>query len=184
MTIELTPLQGLVIINPTVFTDERGFFMEVYRKDEFAASKITETFIQENHSSSQKGVLRGLHFQWDKPLGKLIRVISGSAFAVAVDIRKKSPTLGKWFSIALSYENKKAIFVPPGFASGFCALTDPVDVEYQYTALYNKHGESSILWNDPSIGIRWPITHPMLSPRDAQASSFESWLARPESNFW
>ncbi len=182
MQITPTPLNGLVVIEPKIMADERGFFLEIYRQDALAAQGIDAVFVQANHSFSKPGVLRGLHFQWDKPLGKLIRIISGQAFVVAVDIRKKSATCKKWFSTELSSKNKKMLFVPPGFASGFCTRGDGVDVEYQYTALYNPLGESNIIWNDPAIGITWPIENPNLSPRDANASSLAAWLTRPESD--
>ncbi len=129
-----------------------------------------------------KSVVRGLHFQWDPPLAKLIRVSWGLIFAVAVDIRKKSPALGKWMGIELSAEERKEMYVPPGFASGFCSLSDPAQVEYLYTAPYNPKGESSIIWNDPEIGIRWPVKNPVLSPRDASGQTFQEWLKRPESD--
>ena len=209
MTIELTPLAGLTVIHPNVFADERGFFMEVYRQDQLRAEGIDAQFVQCSHSSSKAGILRGLHFQWDKPLGKLIRVIRGRAYVVAVDIRKKSSTLGQWFGIELSYENKKELWAPPGFASGFCMVNEDAptsgrsdgwsdsvqtsesasiehrggaDVEYQYTAIYNPKGESNIIWNDPAIGIEWPIEHPILSPRDGGAGTLADWLARSESD--
>lgn len=184
MTVEPTPLKGLLVIHPNVFPDERGFFMEVYRQDHLKSHGIDVQFLQGAHSSSKQGVLRGLHFQWDKPLGKLIRLIRGSAFVAAVDIRKKSPTLGQWFGIELSYENKTELWVPPGFASGFCILGDGADVEYQYTAIYNPKGESNIIWSDPAIGIAWPNMQPILSPRDAGAGTLADWLAKPESDFF
>lgn len=182
MQIEKTPLPGLIIIYPNFFPDERGFFMEVYRQDHLRERGIDAQFVQESHSSSKAGILRGLHFQWNKPLGKLIRVIRGAAFVVAADIRKKSPTMGKWFGLELSYDNKKELWAPPGFASGFCILGDGADIEYQYTAVYNPKGESNIIWNDPAIGIEWPIKNPTLSPRDAGAGTLADWLARPESD--
>lgn len=198
MTIEQTPLAGLIVIHPNVFVDERGFFMEIYRHDHLRSQGIDVQFVQGSHSSSKAGILRGLHFQWDKPLGKLIRVIRGAAFVVAVDIRKSSPTLGKWFGVELSYDNKKELWAPPGFASGFCVLDKEVptcgrdaptecrgaDIEYQYTAVYNPKAESNIIWNDLAIGIDWPITNPALSPRDAAAGTLADWLARPESDLF
>lgn len=182
MNIESTRLVGLKIIHPSVFSDERGFFMEVYRQDKLRAEGIDVNFVQASHSSSKSGILRGLHFQWDKPLGKLIRVIRGRAFVVAVDIKKKSSTCGQWFGIELSDENKTELWMPAGFASGFCVLGEGADVEYQYTAIYNPNGESNIIWNDPEIGINWPIQNPVLSPRDANASSLAVWLSRPEAD--
>lgn len=201
MVIEKTSLEGLFIIVPEISEDSRGFFIELFRKDKFREAGIDPirsgdaprtlaasngagiSFVQQNISFSKKGVIRGLHFQWDPPVGKLIRVVLGRVFIVAADIRKKSPTLGKWIGIELSGENKKQVYVPPGFASGFCALDDANEVEYLYTAIYNPQGESNIIWNDPAIGIDWPLEgNPILSPRDAAAQKFEDWLKRPESD--
>ena len=185
MKIESTAISGLYVINPEVKGDERGFFMEVYREDFFAAAGIMiGKFVQQNHSFSQQGIVRGLHFQWDKPLDKLIRVINGRAFMVAVDIRKKSATLGQWFGLELSAENKKLLYAPAGFASGFAVTGDVAEVEYLYTALYNPAGESSILWDDPGIGIDWPIKNPILSDRDKSARTLVDWLKTPESDFF
>lgn len=186
MKIEAAPISGLYIITPDVRGDTRGFFMEVYREDEFMSAGInTGKFVQQNHSRSEKGIIRGLHFQWDKPLGKLIRVVNGGAFVVAVDIRKKSKTLGKWFSLELNADNKKIFFVPSGFASGFTVTGDCAEVEYLYTVLYNQNGESNIIWNDPEIGINWPnINNPILSDRDKNAGTFHDWLMRPESDIF
>ena len=136
-----TKLAGLVCISPTVLGDSRGFFMEAFNKAAFAKAGITHDVLQHNQSRSQKGVVRGLHFQWEQPLGKLIRVTRGRAFMVAVDIRKNSPTLGGWEAAEFSEENKKMLFAPFGFATGFCALEDDTDVEYYYNTYYNKEGE-------------------------------------------
>lgn len=178
---EETNLKGLYIIDPEVREDNRGHFMELFRKDNFAEIGADIEFVQQNVSVSKKGVIRGLHFQWDKPLGKLIRVPRGKIFGVAVDIRKKSPTLGHWFGAEMSEENKKEMWAPPGFATGFCALTD-ASVEYLYTALYNPNGESNIVWNDQEIKIEWPTRDPILSERDAGAEKLADWLGRPESD--
>ncbi len=181
MRIEPTKLKGLFLIYPEQLSDNRGFFMEVYRKDALSMYGISADFVQENHSSSVKNVLRGLHFQWNPKLGKLIRVIGGKAFAVAVDIRSTSPTLGKWVSCELSYENSIQMYAPAGFATGFCVTGKNADIEYHYTALYNPEGESNIIWNDQRIGVQWPISNPIISPRDAKAGTLKEWLKRPES---
>lgn len=157
------------------------FFMESFRGDEFGTMNLPENFIQDNHSGSVKNVLRGLHFQWEKPQGKLIRVTAGTAYVVEVDIRPGSPTLGKWFGIELSSQNRTVLWVPPGFANGFCALSEWVEMQYKCTAVWNKYGESSILWNDPAIGINWPVENPLLSEKDASAKTLEQWLNSPES---
>ena len=182
MRLEETNLKGLYTVIPEILEDHRGYFTEFFRSDYFKTKGVDATFIQQNISVSKKGVIRGLHFQWEPPLGKLIRVTNGCIFAVAVDIRKQSPTLGKWFSLELSQENKKGLYVPPGFAYGFCAQDDLSEVQYLYTAHYNSKGESSILWNDPALGIIWPIQNPILSERDASAKTLGEWLSLPESD--
>src|SRR3989338_1174512 len=185
MNIEPTAISGLYVVSPEVKGDERGFLMEAYREDAFAAVGITVgKFVQQNQSFSRQGVVRGLHFQWDKPLGKLIRVINGKAFMVAVDIRKKSTTLGRWFSLELSAENKKSLYAPAGFACGFVVTGEVAEVEYLYTALYNPTGESNIIWNDPAVGIDWPIKDPILSARDKSARALAEWLKTPESDIF
>src|SRR6267143_3947558 len=149
LRIESRHLNDVVVIVPQVYEDERGFFMEAYRADQFRELGLPHNFVQENHSLSRKGVLRGLHFQWDPPMGKLMRVTRGTAFLVAVDVRHGSPTVGKWVGIEASAENRKQVFAPPGFARGFCALTDDVEVQYLCTGVYNSRAESGIRWNDP-----------------------------------
>ncbi|HWB83413.1 MAG TPA: dTDP-4-dehydrorhamnose 3,5-epimerase [Bryobacteraceae bacterium] len=184
--IESQHLNGLVVLHhPDIFEDERGFFLEVYRADQFAALGLPTNFVQENCSRSRKGVLRGLHFQWEPPMGKLMRVIAGCVFLVAVDIRKGSPTLGQWFGIEASAQNKKQVWAPPGFARGFYVLSDYADIVYKCTGQYNHPGESGIRWNDPRIGIRWPLSNlsaPILSEKDARARTLDEWLASPESD--
>ncbi|MDO8499690.1 MAG: dTDP-4-dehydrorhamnose 3,5-epimerase [bacterium] len=186
LKVETTPLSSLYVITPKIVEDARGFFMEVYREDLYREQGLViERFVQQNHSRSGRGILRGLHFQYDAPLGKLIRVINGQAFLAAVDIRKQSQTLGQWFGLDLSAENKKAIYVPPGFASGFAVTGDIAEVEYLYTAVYNQAGESNIIWNDPAVGIKWPITaDPILSDRDKGARTLDEWLKTPESDLF
>lgn len=174
-------LDGLILFEPKVFGDERGFFMETWRKDEFDELGINIDFIQDNHSLSQKNVLRGMHFQWDKPLGKLLRVISGSILIQEIDIRKNSPTIGKTFKTILSAENKRQLWVPPGFANGFLTLEDDTEVLYKTTALWNKEAESGILWNDPELDLDWGIDNPILSEKDKNAQTLNQWLKRKES---
>ena len=182
--IESQPLEGVTVLVPEVFQDSRGFFMETYREDQFEELGLPTRFVQDNHSRSSKGVLRGLHFQWEPPMGKLMRVTLGSAFLVAVDIRKGSPTLGKWCGVIASPENRKQVWAPAGFARGFCVLSDVAEVQYKCTGAYNSKGESGILWNDSAIGIDWPIkaSEIQLSDKDKNAQTLAQWLARPESD--
>jgi len=184
VSLESTPLEGVKLLRPELFEDERGFFVEVFREDQTAELGLPGRYVQENHSGSVQGVLRGLHFQWDPPMGKLMRVTNGAAFAVAVDIRKASPTLGQWFGTELSASNRLQIWAEPGFARGFLALSDYAEVQYLCTGTYNPQGESAIRWNDPRIGIKWPIDQPLLSKRDAEAQSLEQWLDRPEADLF
>ena len=184
--IETERLNGLAVItHPDVFADERGFFVEVFRADQFAELGLPVNFVQDNHSRSKKGVLRGLHFQWEPPMGKLMRVTYGSAFLVAVDIRKGSPTLGQWFGMEVSAENKKQIWAPAGFARGFYVLSDYAEIQYKCTGIYNSKGESGIRWNDPRVGIQWPIENRdalVLSEKDQKAQTLDEWLASPASD--
>jgi dTDP-4-dehydrorhamnose 3,5-epimerase len=173
---------GVKIITPHVFEDDRGFFMEVFRADMATESEFPTSFVQENHSRSIQGVLRGLHFQWDPPMGKLMRVTVGSAYLVAVDIRRGSPTLGQWHGIEATAENKKQVWAPAGFARGFCVNSDSAEIQYLTTGVYNSESESGILWNDPRLGIEWPVADPTLSSRDQSAQTLDEWLERPESN--
>ncbi|MEN8153393.1 MAG: dTDP-4-dehydrorhamnose 3,5-epimerase [Acidobacteriota bacterium] len=169
-------LDGIKVIKTVEFKDERGSFIEQYRKDMFSGIGIHADFVQENHSISKKGVLRGLHFQWDPPMGKLMRVISGNAFLAAVDIRKGSPTLGKWFGLEVSSESRIQVWAPPGFARGFCALSDSVEIQYLCSGTYNNKGESGIRWNDPDIKINWPVKDPIISEKDNKAQNLSEWL--------
>lgn len=182
--IESIHLNHVFVIIPQVLGDSRGFFMETFRADLFRDMGLPAEFVQDNHSRSAKGVLRGLHFQWDPPMGKLMRVTSGAAFLVAVDIRKGSPTVGEWFGLEVSAENKKQIWAPYGFARGFCALTEACEVQYKCTGIYNAGGESCIYFADPEIGIRWPIDpqRALLSERDRSAQTLAQWLASPLSD--
>ena len=170
MNVIKTKLQGCVVIEPTVFGDDRGFFLETFQAERYAdLAGITSPFVQDNHSRSARGVLRGLHFQKNKPQGKLIRVVKGEVYDVAVDIRQGSPTFGQWEGIILSEENKTQLWVPPGFAHGFVVLSDTADFEYKCTDYYDPSDEGSILWNDPELNIPWPIDNPKLSEKDANA---------------
>lgn len=180
-TIESTHLNGVVVLQPEVFDDGRGFFLESFRADRFAELGLPTNFVQDNHSGSRRGVVRGLHFQWDPPMGKLMRITVGSGFVVAVDIRKGSPTLGQWFGAEISAQDRRQVWAPAGFARGFCALSDPTEVQYKCTGIYNAPCESGILWNDPAVGIEWPLTDPLLSEKDANAQTLARWLERPES---
>ena len=149
-------IEGLVVIKPTVFGDDRGFFMETFHKEEFAAAGITREFVQDNHSKSSKGVLRGLHFQTENTQGKLVRVIKGEVFDVAVDCRPQSATFGKWYGVTLSEENKVQFYVPEGFAHGFLVLSDTAEFCYKVTDFYHPGDEGGLAWNDPEINIEWP----------------------------
>ena len=150
-------IEGLVVVKPTVFGDDRGFFMETYHKDEFAAAGIDREFVQDNHSKSSKGVLRGLHFQTENTQGKLVRVIKGEVFDVAVDCRPNSKTFGQWYGVTLSAENKRQFFVPEGFAHGFLVKSEMATFVYKCTNYYDPTSEGGLLWNDPDIGIDWGI---------------------------
>lgn len=182
--VESRHLNGLAVIVPQVFQDDRGFFSEVYRKDQFEELGLPGVFVQDNHSRSPKNVLRGLHFQWEPPMGKLMRVTFGSAFLVAMDIRIGSPSFGKWFGIEVSAENKKQIWAPAGFARGFCVLSEFAEIQYKCTGIYSSQAESGILWNDPAVGIEWPCKTPILSGKDERAQTLDMWLKRPESKFF
>ncbi len=175
-----TSIEGLYIIEPRVFPDERGFFMESYNKRDFAEIGLTMEFVQDNHSRSKKGVLRGLHFQDKHPQGKLIRVVRGEVFDVAVDIRKGSPTFGRWYSVILSEENKRMFYIPEGFAHGFLVLSDEVDFLYKCTDYYYPDEDCGIIWNDPDIGIDWPLNgiEPILSEKDKKRPDFKQVACR------
>lgn len=163
-----TAIPGPVIVEPRVFGDDRGFFLESWNANAFAALGLDLSFVQDNHSRSAKGVLRGLHFQNPNPQGKLVRVVAGRAWDVAVDIRRSSPHFGKWVGVELSAANKRMFWVPPGFAHGFLSLEDGTDFLYKCTAQYQPADEHSLLWNDPAVGIEWPLDgiEPQLSAKD------------------
>ena len=171
MNVFKTKLQDCVIIEPKVLGDERGFFLETFQADRYAElAGITLPFVQDNHSRSSKDVLRGLHFQKTKPQGKLVRVVKGQVYDVAVDIRHGSSTFGQWEAVILSEENKTQFWVPPGFAHGFVVLSDTADFEYKCTDYYDPADEGSILWSDSDLDIPWPIDDPKLSDKDANAN--------------
>jgi dTDP-4-dehydrorhamnose 3,5-epimerase len=182
--LESRPLQDVIVVVPDIFQDSRGFFMETFREDQCEALGLPTRFVQDNHSKSAKGVIRGLHFQWEPPMGKLMRVTQGSAFLVAVDIRKDSPQLGKWAGVVASADNRRQVWAPAGFARGFCVLSEFAEIQYKCTGLYNIKGESGILWNDPAIGIEWPIpgSEAQLSAKDVKAQTLAQWLDSPDSN--
>lgn len=163
-----TGIEGLVVVEPTVFGDGRGYFMETWNQKDFAEIGITASFVQDNQSKSKKGVLRGLHFQKQNPQGKLVRVISGEVYDVAVDLRKNSPTFGKWHGVILSAENKRQFWVPEGFAHGFVVTSETAEFVYKCTRLYDPGDEGGLLWNDPDLGIDWPLegNAPLLSEKD------------------
>jgi dTDP-4-dehydrorhamnose 3,5-epimerase len=164
-----TPLPGVILIEPKLISDDRGFFMETFHAEAFARAGLPASFVQDNHSHSRRGVLRGLHYQEPHPQGKLVRCTRGALFDVAVDVRRASPHFGKWFGVEISEENRKMLWIPPGFAHGFCALTDDADLVYKCTSLYRREYDRVIAWNDPDIGIEWPLRDPILSPKDAAA---------------
>ena len=170
MNVVETKLKDCVIIEPEVFGDERGFFLETFQADRYAAlAGINLLFVQDNHSRSSKAVLRGLHYQKTKPQGKLVRVVRGEVYDVAVDIRNDSSTFGQWEGVILSEENKRQFWVPPGFAHGFVVLSSTADFEYKCTDYYDPTDEGSILWSDSDLNIPWPISNPVLSAKDKSA---------------
>ena len=179
-SVRITPttLPGVQVIEPDVYRDERGFFLEVYRAARFEAAGLPSAFVQDNHSRSVRGTIRGLHWQWRRPQAKLVRVIAGEIFDVAVDIRRGSPTFGRWVGVRLSGESLRQTFIPEGFAHGFCVLSDVADVEYKCTAEYDPGGESGFRWDDPAVGIEWPAHAGLLSAKDAGLPNLRS--ARPD----
>lgn len=164
-----TALPGAVVIEPNVFGDERGFFYESYNRDSYRAAGITAEFIQSNVSRSARGVLRGLHYQWPNPQGKLVSVLEGEVYDVAVDVRRNSPTFGRWAGVMLTADNHRHFWVPEGFAHGFCVLSEFATFTYQCTALYDAAADAGIRWDDADLGIDWPLSKPLLSGKDAKA---------------
>lgn len=176
--IKVTPcdIKGLYVIEPTVFKDERGYFVETYNQNDFKEAGLDMVFVQDNQSMSVKGVLRGLHFQKQYPQGKLVRAIRGTVYDVAVDLRADSETYGKWFGVILSAENKKQFYIPEGFAHGFLVLSDEAEFAYKCTDFYHPGDEGGLLWSDPKIGIDWPIEPDMqliISDKDKKWSGLE-----------
>ena len=181
-----TSINGLYIIEPTVFGDHRGYFMESYSEREFHQAGLTMRFVQDNESVSKKGVLRGLHFQTQNTQGKLVRVISGSAYDVAVDIRPGSPTFGKWVGVILSEDNKRQFYIPKGFAHGFLVLSEDTTFAYKCTDYYAPKYDSGILWNDPDIGIKWPLENIdkiILSDKDKNQPTWQEFKSKQEGRY-
>jgi dTDP-4-dehydrorhamnose 3,5-epimerase len=175
-----TPLEGVLVINVDFFRDERGFFIESWNKRDFAKAGIPFDFVQDSHSRSERGVIRGLHYQdMRAPMAKLVRCTVGRIFDVAVDLRVSSPTFGKWFSIELTSENHIQLFIPVGFAHGFAALSDVCEVQYKQTGFYEPETEGGILWNDPEVAIEWPFKNPHLSKRDQNQMSLKQYRELP-----
>jgi dTDP-4-dehydrorhamnose 3,5-epimerase len=173
-----TELEEVILVEPVVHPDPRGFFLETYHQEKYAEGGIPHLFVQDNHSYSTKGTLRGLHAQVEHPQGKLVRAVAGEIFDVAVDIRPDSPTFGRWVGRVLSGTNHRQLWVPPGFAHGFCVLGKDAHVQYKCTAFYRREDEIGILWNDPQIGIDWPVKDPRLSDKDRAAKPLETFLPR------
>ncbi len=173
-----TELPGVVIIEPDVHRDGRGFFLETYHERKYEQGGIPGPFVQDNHSSSVRGTLRGLHAQRSRAQGKLVRAVAGEMFDVAVDIRRGSPTFARWVGVVLSGDNFRQLYIPPGFAHGFCVLSDRVDVEYKCTDFYDPTDELALAWDDPQIGIEWPIEDPILSNKDRAAPCLAEVLDR------
>lgn len=170
MDVHQTALPGVVIIEPRVFRDERGFFLETWHARRYAEAGLDLAFVQDNHSRSRRDTLRGLHFQRERPQGKLVRAIGGEIFDVAADVNPMSPTYGRWVGVVLSADNFRQLYVPPGYAHGFCVVSEEAEVEYKCTAFYDPADETGVMWNDPVLGIEWPTHSPVLSGRDQQHS--------------
>jgi len=180
MTAIKTDIPGVMILEPKVFGDSRGFFFESFNERVFREiTGVDLHFVQDNHSRSGRGVLRGLHYQVEQPQGKLVRCTQGEVFDVAVDIRRDSPSFGKWVGVILSAENKRQLWIPPGLAHGFLVLSESADFLYKTTDYYAPQHERAILWNDPELGIAWPLTDPSLSAKDAEAMRFSELCGRP-----
>jgi len=171
-------LPGVVLVEPTLFPDERGFFLETFHERKYREGGIPASFVQDNQSRSVEGTLRGLHSQRQHPQGKLVRAIEGEIFDVAVDVRRGSPTFARWVGVRLSAENFHQLYVPPGFVHGFCVLSEFAQVEYKCTDFYAPNDEQSVIWNDPDIGIEWPVADPVISPKDRVAPRLAEILQR------
>lgn len=181
MIISTVDIAGPLVLEPEVFGDERGFFLESWNEARFKDAGLDLTFVQDNHSRSAKGVLRGVHFQNPNPQGKLVRVVSGAVWDVVVDLRASSPYFGRWFGLELSAANKRMLWVPPGFGHGFLTLKDGTDFLYKCTSLYDPASEQSLQWDDPEVGIDWPLGHivPQLSQKDREGTAFSQIKAYP-----
>jgi dTDP-4-dehydrorhamnose 3,5-epimerase len=181
MKVTKTPLADVLVIETDLFRDSRGHFAEIWNKKRYEDAGISFKSVQDNFSYSKKGVLRGLHFQNPHPQEKLVQVVRGAVFDVAVDLRKKSSTFGKWWGTVLTEENGKQLFIPAGFAHGFLSTEDNTLFLYQCSDFYHPEAEHTLLWNDPEIGIEWPVEHPTVSSKDASGQTLSQWLQRPES---
>ena len=180
MRVQGTPLEGLMLIEPQIYRDDRGLFLETYSRRRYVEFGIGEEFVQDNCSQSKKGVIRGLHFQgMSAPMEKLVRCSVGAVLDVAVDLRMGSPTFGRWHAIELSAANLRQLYIPIGFGHGFLALTEQAELQYKCSGYYNQAAEAVIAWNDPDIAIEWPESHPVLSVRDAQGMSLREYMRRP-----
>ncbi|RIK99523.1 MAG: dTDP-4-dehydrorhamnose 3,5-epimerase [Proteobacteria bacterium] len=166
MKVVATELPDVLVVEPQVHRDARGFFLETWAGPKYAQHGITATFVQDNHSRSARGTLRGLHLQWPRAQAKLLRTVVGEIFDVAVDVRRGSLTFGRWVGVVLSAENFRQLYIPEGFAHGFCVLSEVAEVEYKCSDVYVPEDEITVLWNDPAIGVRWPVSEPLLSKRD------------------
>ena len=186
MSIEITPtaLEGVLIITPKVFGDERGFFQETYHADKFAELGLPTNFVQDNHSRSKRGVVRGLHYQdMRAPMAKLVRCTAGRLLDIAVDLRVGSPTFGKWVGVELAEDNHRQLLVPVGFGHGFVVLSEYADLQYRCTNFYAPETEGAVLWNDPAIGVDWNVEEPILSARDQQAQTLAEYLKNPAFHY-
>lgn len=172
MEVVQTPIAGVVLIKPQVWGDERGYFVETWQKDRYVAAGIDLPFVQDNHSRSTFGILRGLHYQKTKPQGKLVTVSYGKVFDVAVDIRPGSPTMGQWYGVELTQQNQWQLWIAPGLAHGFVVTSDTAHFHYKCTEYYHPEDEGAIRWDDPTISVKWPIDTPQLSAKDADAPTF------------
>ena len=179
-SVEETPIPGLLVATPDVYRDDRGFFVEAYHRERYAAYRLPFEFVQDNHSRSRRGVIRGIHYQDERaPMGKLVRCVRGSIFDVAVDLRAGSPTFGHWHGLTLDDEALRQLWVPPGFGHAFAALSETADVEYKCTGLYAPEAEHTIHWADADLAITWPFADPVVSARDREGGSFASYRANP-----
>lgn len=178
MKVETTKLPGVLIIDPVVHRDPRGFFVERYQANTYSEHTLPREFVQDNQSRSSRGTLRGLHLQLSQPQGKLVYVLEGSIFDVAVDVRVGSPSFGQWVGIELTSDNFRQLYIPPGFAHGFCATSDRADVLYKCTNYYLPGDEITVLWNDPDIAIQWPVSNPLLSQKDTHALQLKHVMGR------